>query len=79
MKVAVSIPDDVFAEADRLAETIGETRSAFYAQALRDRLRRKRDEEVTAAWNAALAEIDQEEDLPFVRRAAALVARRSDW
>ena len=79
MKVAVSIPDEVFAEADRLAEAIGESRSAFYAQALRDRLRRERDDEVTAAWNASLAEIDQEEDLPFVRRAASLLARRTDW
>jgi metal-responsive CopG/Arc/MetJ family transcriptional regulator len=79
MKVAVSIPDDVFSEADRLAEAMGESRSAFYAQALRDRLRKNRDDEITAAWNAALAEIDQEEDLPFVRRAASLMARRADW
>lgn len=79
MKVAVSIPDDLFAEADRVAEATGKTRSAFYAQALRDRLRKSRDDEVTAAWNTALAEIDQEEDLPFVRRAASLLARRADW
>ena len=79
MKVAVSIPDDLFAEADRVAEATGKTRSAFYAQALRDRLRKSRDDEITAAWNTALAEIDQEEDLPFVRRAASLLARRADW
>lgn len=79
MKVAVSIPDDLFAEADRLAEATGTTRSALYALALRDHLRKGRDDEITAAWNAALAEIDQEEDLPFVRRAASLMARRADW
>lgn len=79
MKVAVSIPDDVFAEADRQAEAMGESRSAFYSQALRDRLRKRRDDEITAAWNDALAEIDQEEDLPFVRKAASEMARRFKW
>lgn len=79
MKVAVSIPDDLFAEADRFAEQHGSTRSAVYARALRDLLRSRKDEEITAAINAALADIDQEEDLPFVRRAAHLMARRSDW
>jgi metal-responsive CopG/Arc/MetJ family transcriptional regulator len=79
MKVAVSIPDDIFAEADRLAEAVGESRSAFYAQALRDRLRKSHDIEITAAWNAALAEVDQEEDLPFVRKAASEIARHLKW
>jgi metal-responsive CopG/Arc/MetJ family transcriptional regulator len=79
MKVAVSIPDDLFEEADRYAEQHGSTRSAVYARALRDLLRSRKDEEITAAINAALADIDQEEDLPFVRRAASLMARRPDW
>ena len=35
MKVAVSIPDDVFAEADRMAERLGSTRSALYSWALK--------------------------------------------
>lgn len=35
MKVAISIPDDVFAEADRMAAQLKTTRSALYGQALK--------------------------------------------
>lgn len=34
VKVAVSLPDDLFARADRAAHALGRTRSALYADAL---------------------------------------------
>jgi len=79
MKVAVSIPDDLFRQADQLAEETGSTRSALYARALSEFLRKRRDDAITEKLNKALADIDQEEDLPFVRKAASAMLRRQEW
>ena len=82
MKVAVSIPDDVFADVDRLAQKLKTSRSAVYTQALRQVVSDNDDESITARINAvidSLSEEEIEEDLRFVRRAAALTAERNDW
>jgi metal-responsive CopG/Arc/MetJ family transcriptional regulator len=54
MKTAVSIPDVIFADADRLAKELGLSRSALYSKALRELIERRRSEAITAAINAAL-------------------------
>jgi metal-responsive CopG/Arc/MetJ family transcriptional regulator len=55
MKVAVSIPDHVFDEAERVAEATGKTRSGLYAEALEAFLAAKRDQRVTEQLNAVYA------------------------
>jgi predicted transcriptional regulator len=47
MKTAVSIPDDLFAEAEKLAGELELSRSALYAKALKDMMQRLKDEAVT--------------------------------
>ena len=82
MKVAVSIPDDVFADADRLAQRLNTSRSAVYARALRKFVSDNDEQSITAQINAvvdSLTEEEKEEDLRFVRRASALMAKRIDW
>ena len=54
MKTAVSIPDDIFAEAEKLAATLELSRSALYAKALKEMLERIRDDAITAQINEAL-------------------------
>jgi predicted transcriptional regulator len=54
MKTAVSIPDDIFAEAEKLAQTLELSRSALYAKALKEMLERIRDDAITAQINEAL-------------------------
>ena len=50
VKVAVSLPDPLFARAEAAANRLGSTRSAFYAQALATYLESLDDEdEVTSA------------------------------
>jgi predicted transcriptional regulator len=80
MKTAVSIPDDLFAEAEKLAGELELSRSALYAKALKEMMQRLKDEAITAQMNAALAEHPVEPD-PFMRRAAYLMAKRAggDW
>ncbi len=68
MKTAVSIPDDIFAEAEKLAATLELSRSALYAKALKEMLERIRDDAITAQMNAALAEHPDEID-PALGRA----------
>jgi metal-responsive CopG/Arc/MetJ family transcriptional regulator len=51
MKTAVSLPDPLFEEADRLARQLGKSRSQLYAQALREYLERHREDDITRRLN----------------------------
>ena len=51
MKTAVSVPDDVFRDAERLAKRQKKSRSRLYSDALREYVRRHDPDEVTAAYN----------------------------
>ena len=75
MKTAVSIPDELFQQAEKLAAELDLTRSAFYAQALHAMIERLKDEAVTAAMNAALADEPDTID-PFMVRAARRTMKR---
>jgi len=78
MKVAVSIPDDVFEEADRLAEEQGGSRSALYAKALKEYVARHSPDEVTRAINEVVDAVGGEID-PFVQAAVARLLRDTEW
>lgn len=58
MKIAVSIPDEVFVEAERAAAQAGMSRSGFYTKALSDFLAREIADPVTAALDALADEMD---------------------
>ncbi|PRY63337.1 hypothetical protein BCF74_102170 [Knoellia remsis] len=60
MKTAVSIPDDVFREADHVAERHGWTRSQLYTHAIRSFLSEQEDDPVTAALDALADEMGAE-------------------
>lgn len=78
MKVAVSIPDDVFTEAESLAERLEASRSEIYSRALREFLGRHAPDRVTARINEVIAAVGAEPD-PFSQRAARNVFRRVEW
>ena len=78
MKTAVSIPDDVFEGAQRLARRTKRSRSRLVSDALREYLARHSPEEVTDTMNKACAEIGELED-PFVSSAARRILERSEW
>lgn len=55
MKVAVSLPDELFAQADTAAERLGLNRSQLYAQALEQFLAWHGEDPVTLALNELAA------------------------
>ena len=60
MKTAISIPDDVFREADRAAERLGLSRSQLYARAMRQFLEHQGDDPVTSAIDSLLLDLEQQ-------------------
>lgn len=79
MKVAVSIPDPIFAEADRLAQRLKATRSEIYARALKAFVATHSPDRVTQAMNDALDAAGEPERDEFVREAGRRVLDRAEW
>jgi metal-responsive CopG/Arc/MetJ family transcriptional regulator len=78
MKTAVSLPDEVFDEAEHLAKRLKISRSALYAKALAEFLSRHVPEAVTESFNRVCAELQGEPD-PAFQRAARKILKSSDW
>ena len=78
MKTAISIPDDVFEEAERLADRLRTSRSQLYARAVAEFVARHDDDEVTAAMDAVVEKAGTEVD-DFTREAARRALRRAEW
>jgi predicted transcriptional regulator len=78
MKTAVSVPNEVFARAERLAKRLKVSRSELYSRALIEYVTRHSPEEVTEAWDQTLRELGQPAD-EFTRRAARQVLERIEW
>jgi metal-responsive CopG/Arc/MetJ family transcriptional regulator len=78
MKTAVSIPDDVFERAERLAQRAKKSRSQLFSEALNEYVARHAPDEVTDAMDRVCAELGDPAD-EFVSSAARRVLERSQW
>ena len=78
MKTAVSIPDDVFEDAERLARRLHTSRSKLYARALAEFVARYDDDRVTALMDEAVCEAGGQPDA-FVTAAARQSMQRGEW
>ena len=78
MKTAISIPDEVFEDAERLARRTKRSRSRLFSDALKEYLARHTPDRVTEAMNKALEEVGEASD-PFVSAGARRVLERSEW
>ena len=78
MKTAVSIPDDVFAEAEKLARRLKKSRSALYSHALREFVSRHSGDVVTEALNKVYADPSNKDD-GFATAAGRRRLRRVEW
>lgn len=78
MKTAISIPDVLFREAERLARLFRTSRSQLYSNAVREYLERHDPDEITESMNRVVDELGDAQD-PFVEEAAQRVLEESDW
>ena len=82
MKTAVSIPDELFKGADRLARRTKKSRSRLFSDALREYLARHAADELTEAMDRVCAELGEtpgETNDAFVSASARRTIERSEW
>lgn len=78
MKTAVSIPDEVFEEAERLASRLQTSRSELYARALAEFVARHDEDRITAAMDRVVDEVGTGTD-DFAREAARQALGQVEW
>ena len=78
MKVALSIPDDLFESAETLGKRLGLSRSRLYATALADYLAKHRGRKTTERLDAVYADEPEQLDRAL-RRAQSRTIGREKW
>ena len=78
MKTAISLPDNLFEDAERLAGRLQMSRSQLYGKALREYLDCHEPDQVTEAINTVVADLEDNDDL-FVSRAASHTLENVEW
>jgi antitoxin MazE6 len=79
MKIAISVPDDIFNEAETLARRLKTSRSELYSRALTEFVGHHAPERVTERMNRVVADIGVEAPDVFRAEAARRVFKRSEW
>ncbi len=78
MKTAISIPDEVFKEAEKLARRKKKSRSQLYSEAVREYVLRHSDDKITDAINRVVDEVGRDVN-PFATEAARRTLERTEW
>ncbi|MEP6963574.1 MAG: hypothetical protein ABI995_15950 [Acidobacteriota bacterium] len=78
MKTAVSIPDEIFKGAERIAKRAKKSRSQLYSEALREYVARHAADEVTESMNRVCADLQRTPDA-FVSEAARRILQQTEW
>ena len=78
MKTVISIPDDVFADAERLASRLKMTRSALYSCAIQEFVFRHADDRISEALNRVVAVTEETADGFGSESACRLLTRIAD-
>jgi hypothetical protein len=80
MKTAVSVPDDVFHRAERLARRAGRSRSDPYSAALREYVARHYPDLVTESLDRTIEELGDDASLDaFGREASRRTLAATEW
>lgn len=78
MKTAISVPDPVFEEAERLARKLGKRRSQLYTEAMVEYLSRHDPDTVTERLNEVWDSVAEAEDR-FVSSTSRSVLDQVEW
>ncbi len=78
MKTAISLPDPLFAEAEKLAKKRGVSRSQLYARALEEHLARVRSAEIRESYDRVYGDQPDDPEERALRDAGLRDARKRD-
>lgn len=78
MKTAISIPDSIYEDAERLAKQLAKSRSQLYTDAVSEYLLRHRPESVTERLNEVYDAASEPED-QFVSATVRHVLSKVEW
>lgn len=78
MKTAVSVPDEIFAKAERLGRRMKKSRSELFSNALAEYIARHAPDHVIETMNQVCSEIGGHAD-PFLAAASRRILERSEW
>ena len=78
MKTAISIPEDVFRQAERLARRTRKSRSQLFTDAVREYVSRHAPDHVTDAMDRVCHDLDSPND-NFVSTAGRRLLERVEW
>ena len=78
MKTAISIKDDIYAEAERLARRTKKSRSQLYTEAVAEYVARHDSDAITEAMNRVCETLDTRPD-PALSAAARRILQRTEW
>lgn len=79
MKTAISIPDEVFRDAERLARRLKRSRSELYSRALAEYVARHAPDEVTENMNRVVEGLGEPPRDDFTTRAARRTLKSVEW
>lgn len=78
MKVTISIPENTFEAAEKMAGDLGLTRSALYVQAIEKMLKEIENRAITEQLNKVYAKVDSSLD-SVMRDQASHTLERTEW
>jgi len=78
MKTAVSIPDEIFEQAERLARRTKLSRSDVYSRALAEYVARHAPDRITEAMDRVIADLDEPAD-SFASAVGRRTLARTEW
>ena len=80
MKTAISIPDEVFEQAERAAQRLGVSRSELYSKAVKEFVERYRQANLTEQLNEVYSEDSTLSELdPVLTALQAESVQKEDW
>jgi metal-responsive CopG/Arc/MetJ family transcriptional regulator len=79
MKTAISVPDRIFSEGERLAKRLKKSRSQVYAEALAEYVARHDEDQVIERVNAALEALGEPHQDPAMGEAVYRILRDVEW
>ncbi len=78
MKTAISLPDEIFEEAESLARRMKKSRSELYREAVAEYVARHEPDAITEAMDRVAEQVDTRPDA-FSSAAARQILERTEW